>query len=366
MLNELYGRGGRVRLRERDAAGYVHVDDGVIVVAHERGQRPAAPACDDVMMRLAAAWEETGFLVPERVAADASTRVVGYQFAADPPTLSVDPDRGALMQDSLAWLLEVPWVDIELLRGVVGVWIWGALLKRELLSIPHAVFKFMDQYEGRVVPWWPSARREVRVMQWLVPAMRADLGAPAARMVFSTDAEGDNFYDHGGFGVVAKLVEADLAEELILAGTRPGHTVARLDGRVSHLNRQDREIAGRIPVSKVPRRLLEAEASSWTALDAGRWERPDHITLGEGRAALRALTRVAACPGSHGHLIANLEDNETLSAAMAKGRSAAPALNQLLRRRAGLCLATGIGYLLPWVDTKHQAADWLSRYRGRW
>ena len=60
-------------------------------------------------------------------------------------------------------------------------------------------------------------------------------------------------------------------------------------------------------------------------------------------------------------MVANLEDNEGLSAAMAKGRSAAAGLNLLLRRRAALCLASGIMFVLPWVDTKHQAADWLSR-----
>ena len=98
--------------------------------------------------------------------------------------------------------------------------------------------------------------------------------------MFSSDAEGANAVDCGGFGIVAKTVDQDLAEELILAGTRPGHTVARLDDRVSHLNRQDREIGCPIPVSKVPRRLLEADAETWTALAAGRWQRPDHIALG--------------------------------------------------------------------------------------
>ena len=130
---------------------------------------------------------------------------------------------------------------------------------------------------------------------------------------------------------------------------------SKLSNEVAETDRatcQDRKISCRILVSKVPRRLLEAEAATWTALGAGRWQRPDHITLGEGRAALQVLTRVAACPGSHGHLVANLEDNESLSAAMAKGRSAAPALNRLLRRRAGICLATSIGFLLPWVDTQ--------------
>ncbi|CAK0808053.1 unnamed protein product, partial [Prorocentrum cordatum] len=84
-----------------------------------------------VMTRLATTWEEVGVVSPERIEADASTEVVGYQFLADPPTPSVDLTRGALLQDSRGWLLEVAWVDIEQLKGAVppmgvmqvnGVW----------------------------------------------------------------------------------------------------------------------------------------------------------------------------------------------------------------------------------------------------
>ena len=36
---------------------------------------------------------------------------------------------------------------------------FGPLLFRDLLSIPAIIFRFMDQYEGQVTPWWPSDER---------------------------------------------------------------------------------------------------------------------------------------------------------------------------------------------------------------
>jgi hypothetical protein len=315
------------------------------------------------MREVADAWEATGFLVPERVEATDDQKVVGYRVTRSPPSLNLDVDKAWRLMESLRWLLRVSWVDVELLRAVTGTWLWGALLRRELLSIPHALFKFMERHEGRVTSWWPSVRREVKVMLQMVPTMCCDLSKPSAPLVFSSDAEGVNAEDFGGYGIVGVKASPEEAEEVIAAGTRPGHTVARLDGTVGHLNRADKEIANRIPVSRVPRSLLEKPVKEWTELGSGRWQRADHITLGEGRAAIKLLRALASRPGAQGYVIANLEDNEGLSAAMAKGRSPAVGLNSLLRQRAAQCVASDITFCLPWVDTKHQAADCASRRR---
>ena len=364
LLNEKYRPGGRCSLCPGDCAAYVHVDDGVVAtVGKEYGKLKTEPECDRLMESVADEWELTGFVVPERCRAEPDMKVVGYRASRWPPGLKLDPEKAWKLRESLGWLLQAPWVDVELLRAVVGTWLWGALLRRELLALPHAVFGFMNKCEGMVVRWWPSARREVRVMQQLIPAMCCDLSKPSAPLVFSSDAEGVNDLDCGGFGIVGTKVDPGLADAVIAAGTRPGHTVSRLDGRVGHLNRADKEIAGRIPVSKVPREFLERPPDQWRELAAGRWQRPGHITLGEGRAALKLLKALASLPGAHGNVVANLEDNEGLSAAMAKGRSPAAGLNSLLRQRAALCVAADITFYLPLVDTKHQAADEASRRR---
>ena len=53
-------------------------------------------------------------------------------------------------------------------------------------------------------------------------------------------------------------------------------------------------------------------------LGAGRWSRPNHVTLGEGRAAIKLLAALSRAPGAHGNRVGNLEDNEGLLAASAR------------------------------------------------
>jgi len=163
--------------------------------------------------------------------------------------------------------------------------------------------------------------------------------------------------------VVGAKVDPLLAERLHAAGVRPGYTVARLNGDTSHLRNSDRELRNRIPVSLVPREVLEPGSMTWEPIAWGRWWLEDHITLGEGRAALALLERLAASPAAHGHEIDCLEDNEPWSAASAKGRSPSVALNFLLRKRTALSCAARIMLSHPWVDTKHQPADELSRLK---
>ena len=39
---------------------------------------------------------------------------------------------------------------VELLRSVQGIWIWAALLRRELLAVPSAIFRLLESHEGQV------------------------------------------------------------------------------------------------------------------------------------------------------------------------------------------------------------------------
>jgi len=200
-------------------------------------------------------------------------------------------------------------------------------------------------------------------MARLIPAMEADVGRPVAPWLYAADAEGPNDQDHGGYGVVASYVGQELATQCLVAGCRPGRTVAKLDGSIAHLRRQDRELRATIGVSRVPREVLALPPESWTPVSWGRWRQPDHITLGEGRAVLGLLEKLASKVAARRHTVVVLEDNEPWASAAAKGRSPAFCLNRLLRRRLALQLASAISVLLPWVDTLHQPADWLSRLR---
>eukprot|EP00959_Pyramimonas_sp_CCMP1952_P384962 8068079-Pyramimonas_sp.AAC.1 len=76
LLNQKCGRGGKCSLGESDVAGYVHVDDGLVMTA---GPPSNQPQCDELMRQVADGWEAKGFLVTERVEAEDDLKAVGYR-----------------------------------------------------------------------------------------------------------------------------------------------------------------------------------------------------------------------------------------------------------------------------------------------
>ena len=127
-----------------------------------------------------------------------------------------------------------------------------------------------------------------------------------------------------------------------------------------HLWKYGKPLEANVRISKVPREVFDAD-TQWDEVAAGRWRRAEHITLGEARSSLQLLERLASQPSARGFWVACLEDNEPWSSATAKGRSPVFIMNSLLRRLAALQLVADVAMELPWVDTKNQPADWLSR-----
>ena len=178
---------------------------------------------------------------------------------------------------------------METLHSAVSLWVWGALLCRDTLSVAHNVFTFIDRFEHGFHRWWHKARAEVRGMAYILIGLRADLGAPLLPLVFATDAEGQNSADHGGYGVTATVVTERLAYQLARAGTRPVRTIANLDGDSSVLRHPERVLRRTTPFSSIPSELRLRAQDLWTVLSHGRWKWGDHNTLGEARASLKLL-----------------------------------------------------------------------------
>ena len=210
---------------------------------------------------------------------------------------------------------------------------------------------------------WPSVARELLAMARAVPFLRAELGRPMSRTVLASDAEGANAYDAGGFGVVATEVSQKMIETIHEKGSSPSFAVATLNGEIRGLGDPERKHQRHVPFTSLPSELFTGEGVCWLPISWGRWRWADHITLGESRGAVRSLEVAAAHPKSHGHLFCSLQDNMAVSGATRKGRSTAVALNFLLRRRAGVSMASAIRMLYPWVQTSVMPADALSRLR---
>jgi hypothetical protein len=361
VMNEECVRGRHVALGDTQGAVYLHVDDGVFV---SLAAPPGAKSLAQTSMEMCAqALRDVGFDIVEETTGDNVKRVVGYEVVRSPPRLGMPTLKGLLLDSALRWLAGLRLVDVDVLHSLLSMWVWCALVRRELLSVPQALFRFIERHTGQCVVWWPSARRELMVIIRLLPLVYCDLSVPLCPVVFATDAMGANDADHGGWGLVSTRPSTDVLHRLFSAGCRPGMTVCRLDGDVSKMKNPDRAWASKIPFSRVPPRIV-ADDDEWTELARGRWRWPDHITIGEGRVVVMLLAALAAIPSAHRARILSLNDHMPWSAAMAKGRSPAVALNYLLRRRSAISLACQLYASLPWIDTARQLADGASRIQG--
>ena len=125
-----------------------------------------------------------------------------------------------------------------------------------------------------------------------------------------------------------------------------------------------KELLRRTPFSRIPKALLDPAALPWRPICSGRWAWADPVVLGEGRSSNRLLELLSQVSRAHRTLFLSLQDNQTWAGAAGKGRSAAPQLNYLCRRRTALECATGIDCRLPWVQSPSMPADSLSRAIG--
>jgi len=356
VLNEEFVDGKTAVTTTTKAAVYLHVDDGVFLA-----DKNCTPSSQQLMETAAEALEAIGFLVPDRKPPQDTQKMLGFNLCQNPTRLEVPGEKVALITETLLWLALYPVVDTKLLRSVLGMWVWAATVRRELLSITSAVYKFIDTFWPARVPWWPSAREEVLHMAALTPFLVQKLFRPTPPILFATDAEGANEDDFGGFGVVGSAVQPNLLREVFEAGVRPGVTIAKMDGSLTHILNSDKEVKARIPITRVPREVLDEARQKWIPIAAGRWKHNDHITLGEGRGAMVLMQRLANAALAHGKRFASLGDNMPWCGMSSKGRSPAFRLNRLLRKRGALTIAADISLTHPWVDTLRMPADWLSR-----
>ncbi len=200
-------------------------------------------------------------------------------------------------------------------------------------------------------------------MSRLIPFMTLEFSLKASSTIFASDAQGPgeiDSEDHGGYGIVA----TDISEAQLLqcwsSSFVPGKAVVKLDGSLGKKFGDRTNLIPTIPFTRLPRSIFDAD---WTVLAHGRWKITDHITLGEGRAHFKILQGLVAQGDTHDTRIIALEDNFAVAASMSKGRSPAPALNYIVRRRAASSLAANIVADVPWIETSVMPADAASRLK---
>ena len=110
--------------------------------------RPVSPLTDDTFKhdvlthRSANALEEAGFIVNDRQANVDIEKVLGYVPRRSPAEFALPDRKIGLLYISLREVSQHSVQDIDILRSILVVWIWGAVLRGELLAFPFTIFAF--------------------------------------------------------------------------------------------------------------------------------------------------------------------------------------------------------------------------------
>ena len=155
LLNEMSPEGRQTVVSGSAQAFYVHLDDGAVIGGapddSAAGRAEGARAVDASMNLIADALEVIGFVVGERSPHGKTERYVGYEPVTHPARLQLPADKAVDLREALLEVVAQPQVDTGVVRSVVGVWIWCALLRRDLLSIPRAIFRMTDGARDEIV-----------------------------------------------------------------------------------------------------------------------------------------------------------------------------------------------------------------------
>ena len=303
--------------------------------------------------------ERLGFVVPERVTNEELSKVIGYAWDPSRQTFCLPLKKRMLLYASLIELSNQRCVDVDVLRAVVGVWSFGAQLRRDVYSVPFTLYGFIDKFQGSVVPLWNSVRVELLQMAWAVRFMELTIVLPFSKSMLATDAMGSNELDHGGFGVCTTQVSDEELASLRASAEQPGFALNMQDAEVSGLPHPERVITPTVPFSVLPDQLFDLDR--WKVVMHGRWKFSDPIAIGEARSVCKALRYLASDVKNFDQIWYSLQDNMVCKSVFTRGRSSCWGLNVYARKKAALVLAMHIRLILPWVQSSKMPADRASR-----
>ena len=79
---------------------------------------------DVLMVAFAEAMEEVGFIVPERMTSSQVSKVVGFEVDQQRALFKFPAKKAWLLRNTLKYMARQAFVDVDLLRVVVGIYIY--------------------------------------------------------------------------------------------------------------------------------------------------------------------------------------------------------------------------------------------------
>jgi hypothetical protein len=327
----------------------VYVDDVGVFAVGRQGDSGVARKVDERLDAAAAAMQAVG--VPEntkkRGAGSTKMQSLGVSVDGEIGLLHATPEKLSLLVAATRQAIRTGGLSRAGLEKLVGRWTWVMLLRRPLLSVFSRVYQFMRAGGGKRKKLWASVARELQLAVDLAPLLYADLRAQPSDVVVAVDASEE------GLGVVYKRgTSAQVLASYARGSLPPGDdSLPPPVGRQPHLHRTDPAWFSR----------------DWRIAVRGGWRFPlQHISDGEGQAALQALVWLGSRKWARDKRHFLFQDSSAALTGMLKGRSSSPPMLRSLRKSAAVMLACGMWVSPSWVPSADNPADGPSRGVGVW
>jgi hypothetical protein len=320
----------------------IYIDDLVIISDTEEGANQVLEAAIE-------AYHAAGLHIkPSKVKRAApSMEALGVVLDAARQSYYVKGEKLAVLIAATRQVCTAPGpVSVEIVRSLIGRWIWAALVRRPVLAVMNHVFRFCRLEKPRC-HLWASVRQELLTLCALAPVLSGST-ADWAEAAVATDAS------TWGYGVCATSVApASLLPMTQCTETR-GEAV-RVHGAPPAADMGGERMVRAECVNQW------AEEQEWVTVLSKAWRMPAHINVLEVIASTLGLRWVARQPRLCSKRFVFLSDSQVAVGALSKGRSSAFPLIGILRRFAGIALAADIHAAFAWVGTHFNPADAPSR-----
>ena len=332
----VHGRAPRTEI----AAGIV-IDDVIL-------SEQSVPGCGDNLesvRRLNLLCEEylqQGLLAHPKKTFRAETSGEFWGCLADGKTgrVRANPKRVVPLVDITLQTALLGMATVQLLEVLAGGWISVLQMRRRMLCLVRFLYEAQRGREQQeVVQLSPQLIEELFVLAILAPMAAGDMRAPSLPEVFMSDAS-----EWGTASVRAKIPKS-LAQELQRHALMRGAWSRLLTPWKVWLKMHDDlfppdELPDGVPLVSHPLWLILAECLRYEVHHAKKTRSNKHINLLELQAVLEVELKLARRRGSCRYLLG--ADSQVTLAALVKGRSASPRLNDMLQQSLAVVLGCGI------------------------
>jgi hypothetical protein len=313
------------------------------------------------------AYRRAGFVVKQSKVVNPTSaiiKVIGFDIDGVRATIRLNIDAQlSLMRHTLA-VLQRGEVTGATLSHIIGRWTWVILLRRPALAVLQHAYRFIAVAGTRRFTLWPSVRRELQMLLYLLPLLDATFDAPHFTRVVATDAS------ELAAGVVTSPLTPALEQllwpvcsnrRIALLQTQLNTDTAR-EGLHTDVSLADPQLDEyRHAMLSFDSFYTSVMDAPWRTIVSSAWRVPEHINALELRAALLAVHWVLSFPTSLGRRVFLLVDSTAAFFTLWKGRSSSPTLLLVLRKVSALLLAGGLSLLPGWIPSAVNPADAPSR-----